>query len=78
MESSWERLGGFLGACEVFLMRLGSKLKDVLSKIMFFNEIEGCPQQNQYFRMLKEELDAKVGVLKKSGDNLKKKYGCRS
>ena len=38
---------------------------------MFFKEIGGCPKQNQYFWMYKEELDTKVGVLIKSGDKLK-------
>ena len=74
METSWERLGSFVGTWEVSLMRLGSKLEDVLSKIYVFKEIGGCPKQNPYFWMYKEELDTKVGVLIVCGDNLKNKY----
>ena len=58
------RLGRLFELSWGSLMRLGRKLKDVLSKIVL---------QNQYFWMLKDELDAKVVVLDKSAGIFKNK-----
>ena len=53
METSRERLGGFLGAGEVSLMRLGSKLKDVLSKI-YVKKMEDVLSKTNTFGCLRK------------------------